>query len=1153
MRAISRRVFVAGSTAVTSAAALPWIEARAAASGRRATPSLEPGDADAVGYALQQGADHWGEQLLARPNGPSFGNVKPLLGPANIASRYVTESGWYYLPFTDTVYDPATWFQQRDFSIHVADGSQITSERCWADHPAQRQYTTFAVGSAQEVFGSAVERLDEPRLWGGFLPILDNSYVDADGTKWERESFVARVDATSALVSFVRITVHRGRRGPARTTLRLFVHVDQMSRLASDGTRLTLGDDTYLVSSARGQWNEPNLDIPVDLSSGSGEVYLALLNSPAPAAGLRADRPTYQRAKEAVATYWRRALADGASVYVPEPYAMDAMRNLLLQNLVMGWQLSIGNGYEAGDPHFAFVPEVSVSVAALGEFGFLDAYRKNLQQILAKGQGPNAFPSWEQGIKLQSAANHYLLSGDPSYIRDNLATFRGYLDDFARQRADDPHGLLEKQQYGSDIPEPVYGIHLQSDAWRGMRDMGLVLGLMGEPQAAKPFLDEAAALRSALLKAIDASSEQLPDGSVYVPVSLLDPAAPKAYDLIPATRDGSYWNLTIHYALATGILPPGGDAARGLLRYLYRHGALFLGLNRFNATGINPPGVCESDAVANFPPGAAGYDAPGVDEQYGYSLLKFLGDNGQADRLVLTFYGKLTHDLTPYTFIGGEGATVAQCPDLPAGFRSQWFPPLSPNNAVYLRALRETLVHEDRDETGMPSILHITPATPRPWLADGDRVAVRDLPTLFGPVTFSISSRLRERKITAVVEPPAYAPGRARVGGIVLHVRPPAGSRLRAVTVDGRAVPFSNETVDLGRPTGTVNVVLTYRATGVVRVDQAKPTVVKPDRLLFQPGETVPLRATIEAIGDGNVPVTLTVATPDGWPSPRPVETTVASAGRIARRPVPIPVSVPAGTEMGSYYLTLTVRPRFGPAASRKVSVDVAVPSGLPYAKLVEADGPSAYWRLGETSGGSANDLSGHGAMGTYEGDVVLGQQGAIADDPDGAVRLAGGYISVPDSPAVSLTGPFTIEAWIKVTTAAQQGIVEKYDKPAFNGFVFRTVMGNKLFAQTLTASQPLPPGVSGPTTVLPGLWHHVAAVFDGSALSVYLDGARQASVASTASPTDGAGTLKLGARGDDANARLAGWLDEVAIYPKALSANRLKEHFVKGVLGTPR
>src|ERR1043166_5196837 len=46
-------------------------------------------------------------------------------------------------------------------------------------------------------------------------------------------------------------------------------------------------------------------------------------------------------------------------------------------------------------------------------------------------------------------------------------------------------------------------------------------------------------------------------------------------------------------------------------------------------------------------------------------------------------------------------------------------------------------------------------------------------------------------------------------------------------------------------------------------------------------------------------------------------------------------------------------------------------------------------------------------------------------------------FIEVPDSPNLSLTGPFTIDAWIKTNDiASQHAIVEKYDTPGLNDCV---------------------------------------------------------------------------------------------------------------------
>lgn len=55
------------------------------------------------------------------------------------------------------------------------------------------------------------------------------------------------------------------------------------------------------------------------------------------------------------------------------------------------------------------------------------------------------------------------------------------------------------------------------------------------------------------------------------------------------------------------------------------------------------------------------------------------------------------------------------------------------------------------------------------------------------------------------------------------------------------------------------------------------------------------------------------------------------------------------------------------------------------------------------------------------------------------------------------------------------------------------------------------------------------------------------ASSPTTVDPADGDAALKLGARGDDAATRLAGRLDEVAVYDHALSQAELQQHYATG------
>jgi hypothetical protein len=91
------------------------------------------------------------------------------------------------------------------------------------------------------------------------------------------------------------------------------------------------------------------------------------------------------------------------------------------------------------------------------------------------------------------------------------------------------------------------------------------------------------------------------------------------------------------------------------------------------------------------------------------------------------------------------------------------------------------------------------------------------------------------------------------------------------------------------------------------------------------------------------------------------------------------------------------------------------------YARGVLVDAPVAYWRLGERRGPSARDASGHGHHARYVGPVEFGQAGAIAADPDRAVRVDGprtkAYVTGPDGEAFSVAASgrgMTVEVWIR-------------------------------------------------------------------------------------------------------------------------------------------
>lgn len=1111
--------------------------------------------AERVDHALEQGDDHWGERLLDLPNGPTLENVKPLLVPANHGGPTVAESPWYYLPFTYPAPDPHEWSAQRDFSLHVADGSELLSQ--WSDERAS-QRVRFAVGpDGDELFGAAEARSGEPELRDGYLPILVNRYTDAQGVAYERESFTATLEPGGPLVNLIRFTADASGADAVDGHLRVTVETAGVDGAVARDGRVTVGDEVILAHSGDATWASPWLDVDLDLSAGPASVYLIVANEPAALPGVQASQAVFEQTREQVSEYWRTLLASGSEIELPESYAADAMRNTLLNNLVMGFNLTVGNSYEGTSDAFAFVPEVAATVTSLGDFGYEDRFRENLDELMDRGQGSAFFTTWERGIKLQLAANHYLQTKDGSLIEERLETFESWLAEFASQRDADPHGLLAKARYASDIPEPVYGIHHQSEAWRGIRDMGVALRLMGRTAEADAFTQEADELQDALVDAIDRSKTTLPDGSIFVPIGLLHDSPEQPYERLTDTTLGSYWNLIMPYALATGVLPPDGPTATGLREYLNRHGSMFLGMVRFNLAG-GDPGVCHTKG-APWWPSSPGYKSTGIDQQYGYSLGRFLADSEDADRLGLSFYGMLAHNFTPNTFVAGEGATLSPCPQLGEYYRSQYWPPLSPNNATYLKALRLMLVREDVDAAGLPTELHIAPATPREWLRDGERIAVRDLPSSFGPIAFEVTSSLDDGYVTARIEPPAVEEGRATAAEVTVHLRAPAGHRLTGVTVDGEQVPFdaASESVRLGAVREPVTVEASYEDAPVSSDAYAAVATADTERTLVEPGETVELELDVETLGLNQVRGLVDVEVPAGWTASRTkLRFDVDSAGELAWTRLPLTVTVPRDAAPGSYELTFVTKPYRGAEQTTSVDLRVAVPADGTYADLVEQAQPVGFWRFDETGAGEAvADSSGSGNTGAFRGQVQTSAPGALAGDPSSAVGLVNGYVEIPDSSSLSLTGPYTLEAWVRARAGGQQSLVEKYQSnqclPSRDGYGVRLVAGNKLQPFSIGGDQ-LRVGAASERSVRQTIWQHVASVYDGTTLRTYIDGRLQSETPLTTAPTDGSGSLKLGARGDDAGDLFEGWIDEVAVYDTALSADQVDAHYVKGVLGTP-
>jgi hypothetical protein len=731
----------------------------------------EPNYLNGLLQTLPLKRDTWGDQLLAAPGGPTYDAVRAKLHPlflvgrpAGLRPKRLTDSGVYYLAFGV----PAGAGGAGRAQLHVADGSQVVSQ------VADGRRLTVSVGTkGNERYGSCLSRLATPTLAQGYQPVLETSYTDAKGIRYQQESFAARIPQTKALVSFIGLSVDptSAPGGVAR------VRFTPSFRLHRVGHQLRHGRRTWAVFERGGRFDGHSLVFAVRRPT---ELYVAWLNRGAQVRPFRLDRAAYEKARASVESFWNARLAAGAQIVVPEQRVDDAERNLLIQNLELSWRYSLGNPYERFSWELPDVAEV------MGAYGYKGVERSIMAASL---RAATVFPNRAAGERMVGSADYFRRYGDTAFVDRVTPRFRRDVQSFVRQLdATGTRSLLRRERYGADILGPIYGLHAQALALQGLRAMADVWARTGFPNLSAQASQAADRLTAGLQAAVTAAQVTMPDGSLFWPIALVD-GTEHPYDSLTTTKLGSYWNLVMPYVLASGFVRPHSAQADGLLAYLLNHGSRFLGLVRFSPhTGVTNPG----------------YQKPGTDDVYGVNVARFLADEDQPDQLVLSLYGKLGAGMTENTFVAGEGSTLLPTPG--QYYRWMFRPPNSANNAFFLETLRLMLVHEVTDAAGLPTGLELAYSTPRGWLSPGKQIVVSKLQTRFGPLSYVIDTAAGT--VHAAIELPTGFAGTLR-----LRLRLPAGEALGATKVNGVAFhSFVNaETLDLTGLSGHIEVLATVK------------------------------------------------------------------------------------------------------------------------------------------------------------------------------------------------------------------------------------------------------------------------------------------------------------------------------------------------------
>ena len=154
-------------------------------------------------------------------------------------------------------------------------------------------------------------------------------------------------------------------------------------------------------------------------------------------------------------------------------------------------------------------------------------------------------------------------------------------------------------------------------------------------------------------------------------------------------------------------------------------------------------------------------------------------------------------------------------------------------------------------------------------------------------------------------------------------------------------------------------------------------------------------------------------------------------------------------------------------------------------------------------------------------------------------------YIAIANSSDIDLSGEVTMEAYIKIDSfdRAWQTILSKGDgwQLSRNNETDHLYFG---YGDSL--------GVAGSTDIADGEWHHVAGVYNGSQLLVYVDGELDASsTTSVDSYVANDYNLQIGSNEAQTDRNFHGQIDEVRLWDVSRSQEEIQDGMVQSLAGT--
>jgi Concanavalin A-like lectin/glucanases superfamily len=226
-------------------------------------------------------------------------------------------------------------------------------------------------------------------------------------------------------------------------------------------------------------------------------------------------------------------------------------------------------------------------------------------------------------------------------------------------------------------------------------------------------------------------------------------------------------------------------------------------------------------------------------------------------------------------------------------------------------------------------------------------------------------------------------------------------------------------------------------------------------------------------------------------------------------------------------------------------------PPPTSYPQAVTQSHPSLYWRLGEAAGATTADDAVNHVDGSYGASgVTLGAPGVVPNDSDTAATLAGTNTGVVSTSPFTNPSVYSEELWFKTTTTSGGKLIGFGNNPSgdswnYDRHVYMTNNGQLIYG-VWTGSATI---ITSPSSYNEGNWHYLVTTMGSGGMAMYVDGVQVGTNPNNvAQGYDGywkvGGDNLNGWPSQPASSSFAGTIDEVAIYPTALTPATVAAHY---------